>query len=95
MDIDDGKLSYNVLGGVLDLYFFAGPKPSRITEQLHEVVGLPVTPPYWGLGLHQCRYGSGDWIEIAQTIANYSEAGIPLEVSELSASFWLILRQIG
>ena len=53
IDIDSGKLVYNTLGGVLDFYFFAGPQPARITEQFHEVVGLPIGAPYWSLGAHQ------------------------------------------
>ena len=77
--IDGGRLAYNVLGGIFDLYFFAGPEPAKITEQYHELIGLPLGTPYWGLGLHQCRWGYADWIDVAQVVANYSEAGIPLE----------------
>ncbi|CAZ80513.1 unnamed protein product [Tuber melanosporum] len=77
----DGKssLEYNVIGGVLDLYFFAGPEPAAVARQYAEVVGLPAMMPYWGLGFHQCRYGYRDWIEVAEAIANYSIAEIPLE----------------
>ncbi|KAG0641407.1 glycosyl hydrolases family 31-domain-containing protein [Tuber brumale] len=77
----DGKssLEYNVIGGVFDLYFFAGPEPVAVAKQYAEVVGLPAMMPYWGLGFHQCRYGYRDWIEVAEAIANYSIAEIPLE----------------
>jgi hypothetical protein len=57
IDVEDGQqyLEYNVLGGVLDLYFMAGETPTEVSQQYAEVAGLPVMMPYWGFGLHQCR----------------------------------------
>ncbi|KAK8036076.1 alpha-glucosidase [Apiospora rasikravindrae] len=77
----DGKqyLEYNILGGILDLYFLAGPTPTQVSQQYAQVAGLPAMMPYWGLGLHQCRYGYRDYYSIAEVVANYSEANIPLE----------------
>ncbi|KAK8860067.1 alpha-glucosidase [Apiospora arundinis] len=77
----DGKqyLEYNVVGGIIDLYFLAGPTPTKVSQQYAQVAGLPAMMPYWGLGLHQCRYGYRDYYAIADVIANYSEANIPLE----------------
>ncbi|RPA99054.1 hypothetical protein L873DRAFT_971332 [Choiromyces venosus 120613-1] len=73
------SLEYNVIGGILDLYFFAGPEPVTVAKQYAEVAGLPTMMPYWGLGFHQCRYGYRDWIDVAEIVANYSIAEIPLE----------------
>ncbi|KAF2490057.1 hypothetical protein BU16DRAFT_169333 [Lophium mytilinum] len=80
--INDTKgqyLEYNTLGGVIDLYFLAGPNPKEVSMQYSEVVGRPVMMPYWGFGYHQCRYGYRDVYEVAEVVANYSLAGIPLE----------------
>ena len=52
----DQFLEYNTLGGVVDLYFMAGPSPVEVVQQYGEVVGKPAMQPYWGLGFHQCRY---------------------------------------
>lgn len=78
----DGKdqyLEYNTLGGVFDFYFMAGPTPVEVAKQYAEVVGLPAMMPYWGFGFHQCRYGYQDAYEVAEVIANYSKAEIPME----------------
>ncbi|KAL3478667.1 glycosyl hydrolases family 31-domain-containing protein [Aspergillus californicus] len=72
-------LEYNLLGGVLDFYFLAGPTPKEVSMQYAEVAGLPAMVPYWGFGFHQCRYGYRDIFEVAAVVANYSNAGIPLE----------------
>ncbi|CAF3506602.1 hypothetical protein FGSG_03462 [Fusarium graminearum PH-1] len=76
---DQQFLEYNIIGGVLDFYFVAGPSPREVAKQYAEIVTLPLMAPYWGLGFHQCRYGYRDVYEVAAVVANYSAAGIPLE----------------
>nr|OQO17493.1 hypothetical protein B0A51_15084 [Rachicladosporium sp. CCFEE 5018] len=77
--IDNGHLEYNLIGGVIDLYFIAGPGPKDVAQQYAEITQLPQMTPYWGLGFHQCRYGYQDVYNVAAVVANYSTAGIPLE----------------
>lgn len=72
-------LEYNTLGGVIDLYFVAGPGPLDVARQYSDIVGLPAMQPYWGLGFHQCRYGYQDVYDVAEVVYNYSQANIPLE----------------
>ncbi|KNZ61461.1 hypothetical protein VP01_1397g1 [Puccinia sorghi] len=105
MDITLTKESirYDVIGGVLDFYFLAGPSPVNVAAQYAALAGHPAMIPYWSLGFQQCRYGyssmpspsscseifetdsprvvvpSIDYVEVAEVIANYSQAGIPLE----------------
>lgn len=82
IDNSDGQfLEYNALGGILDFYFVAGPSPNEVAAQYSEIVGKPAMQPYWGFGFHQCRYGYRDVFAVAEVVANYSAAGIPLEVS--------------
>ncbi|KAJ5088564.1 alpha/beta-glucosidase agdC [Penicillium angulare] len=77
----DGRqfLEYNTLGGVIDLYFLAGPTPKDVSMQYAEIVGLPAMQSYWAFGFHQCRYGYRDVFEVAEVVYNYSRAHIPLE----------------
>ena len=72
-------LEYNTLGGVFDFYFFAGPSPVEVAQQISGAVGLPAMMSYWTFGFHQCRYGYRDVYNVAEVVYNYSQAGIPLE----------------
>ncbi|OQE27003.1 hypothetical protein PENFLA_c006G03149 [Penicillium flavigenum] len=72
-------LEYNIIGGVLDFYFIAGPSPRDVAIQYAEIAQLPLMTPYWGLGFHQCKYGYQDVYEVAAVTANYSSSNIPLE----------------
>ena len=52
------RLQLRAIGGVLDLYFFTGPTPLEVLRQLTSIVGRPVMPPYWSLGLMQSKCGA-------------------------------------
>ena len=52
------KLQLRAVGGVLDLYFFTGPTPMEVLSQLTSVVGRPLLPPYWSLGLMNSKCGT-------------------------------------
>ncbi|CAO2655460.1 Nn.00g105240.m01.CDS01 [Neocucurbitaria sp. VM-36] len=78
-DTEGTYLEYNALGGVVDLYFLAGPSPKEVAVQYSALSGLPAMMPYWGFGSHQCKYGYRDVWQVAEVVANYSAADIPLE----------------
>ncbi|KAH8669727.1 putative alpha/beta-glucosidase agdC [Tricladium varicosporioides] len=79
-ETDGQYLEYNLMSGILDLYFLEGPSPVDVAQQYSEVTQKPAMMPYWSFGYHNCRYGYRDFYSIAEVVYNYSAAGIPLEV---------------
>jgi hypothetical protein len=77
-DSDNSTVTYNVIGGDIELYVFSGPTPLSVVEQYAAVIGLPYLQPYWALGFHQCRYGypSLDYIEqVRPALSTLTAAG--------------------
>ncbi|GAB6021373.1 hypothetical protein CHUAL_003981 [Chamberlinius hualienensis] len=73
-------VTYRVIGGVLDFYFFFGPTPEEVIQQYNQLIGIPTMIPYWSLGFHLNRYGYGTLNNTMSTWKRNVEAGIPFDV---------------
>tara|TARA_R110002003_G_scaffold171_3_gene13869 strand:- start:18348 stop:19121 length:774 start_codon:yes stop_codon:yes gene_type:complete len=81
-------LEYNVIGGVIDLYFMAGPTPFDVAREYSDITRKAAMMPYWGLGFHQCRFGYKSVGEVADVVAKYHQANIPLET--MWTGMWML-----
>ena len=61
-------LTFRTIGGILDVYIFTGPTADLVLEQYTAVIGRPLLPPYWALGLH---LGKGHQEHVSETRTRY------------------------
>ncbi|EWC45319.1 hypothetical protein DRE_00718 [Drechslerella stenobrocha 248] len=79
----DSKITYKVVGGVLDFFVYIGDSYEDVTRQHQLVTGFPRLPPYYSLGYHQCRWFYDTTEKLHESREKNVEADIPVDV------FWL------
>lgn len=68
-----------MLGGPIDLFFFAGPTPLDVIQQYTGIIGRPAMFDFRILGFHQSRYGYKNISKIEEVIKRFEEEKIPLD----------------
>lgn len=79
--LEPGQLTFKITGGILDVFVFGGPAPAEVASQYQSVVGLPMMPPLWATGFHQCRYGYEDLEHLDSVLDGFNENELPVDVS--------------
>lgn len=79
-ETNQATLTYRTIGGILDIFFFAGPNPEDVIRQYQSVIGQPYMPPYWSLGFQLSRYGFNSLTNMRAALNRTLTAQIPLDV---------------
>ena len=72
-------LTFQTIGGILDVWIVLGPSPHDVIQQYLSIIGKPHFAPYWEFGFHQCRWGYESIQETASVAFNYYGLDIPLD----------------
>jgi alpha-glucosidase len=75
----DTSITYRTIGGSIDLYFYSGPTPAKVSESYITSIGKPGMQQYWTFGFHQCRWGYKNISELDDVVESYKRFGIPME----------------
>ncbi|ESN92523.1 hypothetical protein HELRODRAFT_186140 [Helobdella robusta] len=73
-------LTYRTIGGVLDFYIFLGPSLENVVQQYVQTIGIPVMPPYWGLGFQLSRWKYNTIENLKRIVDRNRKLGIPYDV---------------
>lgn len=74
------NITWRLLGGSIDLYFYAGPTQPDVTTAFQtSAIGLPAMQQYFTFGYHQCRWGYANWSQLQEVVDSFERFGIPLE----------------
>jgi lysosomal alpha-glucosidase len=80
VQINYPSLTFKTIGGVIDMFFFAGPSPTEVIRQYHQLIGTTIMPPKWALGFHQCRYGYKTLADLRNVVDQYIDKKLPIDV---------------
>ncbi|KAK6335697.1 hypothetical protein TWF696_002461 [Orbilia brochopaga] len=79
----ESKITWKVVGGILDFFVYTGPTYEDVIRQHQHVIGYPRLPPYWALGYHQCRWFYDTTEKLHESRTKNLLAEIPVD------AFWL------
>ncbi|CAI9285162.1 unnamed protein product [Lactuca saligna] len=66
--------------GIIDSFFFIGPKPKDVAKQYASVTGTSAMPQLFATGYHQCRWNYRDEEDVKNVDSKFDEHDIPYDV---------------
>jgi len=66
--------------GIIDVFFFSGPKPKDIFRQFSSLVGTQELPPLFAIAYHQCRWNYQDEADVTGVNQKFEEHNLPYDV---------------
>ncbi|KAH7292375.1 hypothetical protein KP509_29G065300 [Ceratopteris richardii] len=66
--------------GIVDVFFFVGPKPKDLLRQYTSVTGLPNMPQHFATAYHQSRWNYKDEADVLKVDGAFDENDIPYDV---------------
>ncbi|GKC55303.1 probable glucan 1,3-alpha-glucosidase [Tanacetum coccineum] len=66
--------------GIVDVFFFIGPKPKDVVKQYASVTGTSAMPQLFATGYHQCRWNYKDEEDVKNVDSKFDEHDIPYDV---------------
>jgi len=66
--------------GIIDVFFFFGPRPADLFAQYGSISGTTPIPPVFSLAYHQCKWNYKDQKEVAEVDSSFDNANIPYDV---------------
>jgi alpha-glucosidase len=79
--------SFGAAGGMLDYYFFAGPRPEQVLTRFTELVGRMPLPPLWSLGYQQCRWSYPNEQRVREIARGFRDRKMPCDVLYLDIDY--------
>ena len=78
--VENKNIRFVSEGGILDEFFFPGPKPVDLIKEYLQVTGVAPMVPKYSLAYHQCRWNYMTQEESNEVIRKMDEAKIPFDV---------------
>ena len=72
-------VTYRTMGGILDIYFFTADTADNVIKQYIEFIGMPLQPPFWSLGFHQCSWSYDSIQKLQYVVDSYVNHGYIIE----------------
>ncbi|KAH7315741.1 hypothetical protein KP509_21G063300 [Ceratopteris richardii] len=66
--------------GIIDVFFFVGPRPKDLLRQYTTVTGLPVMPQLFATAYHQSRWNYKDEADVYNVDDGFDDNDIPYDV---------------